>query len=131
MFDSPRDRSMVSWRLDGWGLPGPEREVVMVMFLMAILLVVWSGSSSHHSISRSILGDTININNQQEETVRRSGGNIRMTSQDVPSIYILLLPWTLSVNLQTMNVTARVVQNLTIFQWPHHIYKDRIKLCKM
>ena len=61
---------MVSWRLDGRGLPGPEREVVMVMFLMAILLVVWSGSSSHHSISRSILGDTININNQQEETVK-------------------------------------------------------------
>ena len=49
---------MVSWRLDGRGLPGPEGEVVMAMFLMRILLVLmWSGGSSHHTISRSICGE--------------------------------------------------------------------------
>ena len=61
---------MVSWRLDGRGLPGPEREVVMVMCLMGILLVISGQEGRVITPSPDQYGDnTININHQQEDKV--------------------------------------------------------------
>ena len=95
---------MVSWRPDGRGLPGPEGEVVMamLMFLMEILLLLWSGGSSHHIISRSICGE----HNQYQQS---SGRQEEWEHQDDKSRCSLILfgsslPRTLSVNLQTMSV---------------------------
>ena len=82
--------------------------------------------SSHHLQINMWRTQSISTIIRKTGGVGTSGWQVKMLPHS-----IWLLPPSDFVSKFANNVRARVVQILTIFQWPHHIYKDRIKLCKM